>query len=52
MTAEKLGDNDPNRPDYNWSNDVWQKIELVDAKGNSYRTYGPNTSNNNGNTVR
>jgi len=51
VTARKLGDNDPNRPDYNWSNVVWQKIELVDANGNQYRTYGPNNSNNNGNVV-
>jgi hypothetical protein len=51
LTARKLGDNDPNRPDYNWSNTVWQKIELVDANGNVYRTYGPNNSNNNGNVV-
>jgi len=52
VTARKLGDNDPNRPDYNWSNVVWQKIELVDAAGNQYRTYGPNTINNNGNSVQ
>ena len=51
ITARKLGDNDPNRPDYNWSNTVWQKIEIIDANGNAYRTYGPNNSNNNGNTV-
>ena len=51
LTARKLGDNDPNRPDYNWSNTAWQKIELVDANGNVYRTYGPNNSNNNGNVV-
>jgi hypothetical protein len=51
LTARKLGDNDPNRPDYNWSNTVWQKIELIDAAGNAYRTYGPNNSNNNGNVV-
>lgn len=51
LTARKLGDNDPNRPDYNWSNTAWQRIELVDASGNAYRTYGPNNSNNNGNVV-
>jgi hypothetical protein len=51
ITARKLGENDPNRPDYNWSNTVWQKIELLDAAGNVYRTYGPNNSNNNGNVV-
>lgn len=51
LTARKLGDNDPNRPDYNWSNTVWQKIELLDANGNAYRTYGANNSNNNGTVV-
>jgi hypothetical protein len=51
LTARKLGDNDPNRPDYNWSNTVWQKIELLDANGNAYRSYGPNNSNNNGTVV-
>src|SRR4029077_9626723 len=51
MTARQLGDNDPNRPDYNWSNTAWQRIELTDANGNIYRTYGPNNSNNNGTTV-
>lgn len=52
LTARKLGDNDPNRPDYNWSNTVWQKIEVIDAAGNHYSTYGPNNSNNNGNSVQ
>jgi hypothetical protein len=51
LTARKLGDNDPNRPDYNWSNTVWQRIEVTDAAGNAYRTYGPNNPNNNGNVV-
>jgi len=51
LTARKLGENDPNRPDYNWSNTVWQRIELLDANGNAYKTFGPNTSNNNGNVV-
>ena len=51
LTARKLGEIDPNRPDYNWSNTAWQKIELLDANGNAYRTYGPNNSNNNGNVV-
>lgn len=51
VTARKLGDNDPNRPDYNWSNTAWQRFELVDANGSAYRTYGPNNSNNNGTVV-
>lgn len=52
LTARKLGEQDPDRPDYNWSNTVHQRIELLDAKGNAYRTYGPNSSNNNGLTVQ
>src|SRR4029079_2647366 len=51
LTARKLGENDPNRPDYNWSNTVWQRIELLDANGNPYKTFGPETSNNNRNDV-
>jgi hypothetical protein len=52
LTARKLGENDPNRPDYNWGNTVWQRLELVDAAGNAYRTYGPSSSNNNNNVVQ
>ena len=51
VTAKKLGDNDPNRIDYNWSNYLWNKFELLDADGNQYQTYGPNNFNNNGNSV-
>ena len=53
VTCKKLGATDPDRgEDYNWSNYVWQKIELVDAAGNKYRTYGPNNINNTGSTVQ
>ncbi len=52
LTVRKLGENDPNRPDYNWSNVVWQKLELTDAAGNQYRTFGPNNFNNNGNSAQ
>jgi hypothetical protein len=51
VTLKKLGNDDPNRPDYNWSNNIWNKIELLDADGNRYQTYGPNNFNNNGNAV-
>src|SRR5205823_940290 len=49
LTVKKLvtGPNDQN--DYNWTNNIWQRLELVDDKGNRYRSYGPNTFNNNGN---
>lgn len=53
LTIKRLGgSDDPNQVDYNWSNTVWQKLELVDAKGGRYRSYGPNSSNNNGNSVQ
>lgn len=52
VTVKKLGANDPNREDYNWSNGVWQKIEVIDAAGNRYRTYGPNSIDNNGASVK
>lgn len=28
---------DPNRYDYSWTNNAWQKMELVDDKGNKYK---------------
>ena len=52
LTVKKLGVEDPNNMDYNWSNNLWQKIEVTDAKGNRYRSYGPNNLNNNGNAVQ
>lgn len=45
MTVKKLGAQDPNFPDYNWSNSIWQKVELADAKGNRYRNFGPSNMN-------
>lgn len=52
VTVKKLGDNDPNRPDYTWSDTIWQKIELIDENGGRYHSFGPNTLNNNGTTVQ
>lgn len=52
LTAKKVGPQDPNQIDYNWSNTLWQKLELVDAKGGRYRCYGPNNVNNNGLSVQ
>lgn len=49
MTVVKL-DAKENDPDgYAWTNNIWQKIELFDEKGNRYRGYGYNSLNNNGN---
>jgi hypothetical protein len=45
MSVRKLGTQDPNFPDYNWSNNIWQKVELVDEKGNKYRNFGPSSMN-------
>jgi len=52
LTVKKLGQVDPNNIDYNWSNTVWQKLELVDAAGKKYHSYGPNQINNNGVSVQ
>src|SRR5207302_7216677 len=52
VTVKKLGNQDPNNIDYNWSNSVWQKLELLDAAGKKYSTYGPNAINNNGQSVQ
>ncbi|MBA4186941.1 MAG: hypothetical protein C0467_02880 [Planctomycetaceae bacterium] len=52
VTLKKLGANDDNQQDYNWSNSAWSKLELFDAAGNKYQTYGPNNINNNGSSVQ
>src|SRR5262249_18257477 len=53
VTVKKLVQDDPDRGiDYNWANNIWQKLELSDDKGNKYFCYGPNTFNNNGGSVQ
>ena len=52
VTLRKLGATEEDRQDYNWSNTVWSKLELQDANGNRYQTYGPSNINNNGNVVQ
>lgn len=45
MTIRKLGVQDPNQFDpYGWTNNIHQKVELVDAQGNKYRSNWPNIS--------
>ncbi|MDB5312690.1 MAG: repeat protein [Gemmataceae bacterium] len=46
LTAKKVGADDQNGIDYNWSNNLWQKLELVDEKGNRYRANWGNVNNN------
>ena len=36
---------DPNHYDYSWANNAWQKMELVDDKGNKYRATSYNHIN-------
>jgi hypothetical protein len=52
LTVKRLGENDPNRIDYSWSDTVWQKIELQDGNGGRYHCFGPNSLNNNGLSVQ
>jgi len=53
LSARTTAEVDPNRGiDYGWSNSLWQRLELTDAKGNKYFTYGPNTNENNGLSIR
>lgn len=53
LSARTTAEVDPNRGiDYGWSNSLWQRLELFDAQGNRYFTYGPNTSENNGLSIR
>lgn len=53
LSARTTAEVDPNRGiDYGWNNSLWQRLELTDAKGNKYFTYGPNTNENNGLSIR
>ncbi|MFO0826034.1 MAG: hypothetical protein U0792_23425 [Gemmataceae bacterium] len=52
LTVKKLGASEDGRQDYNWSNTIWSKIEVLDATGNRYQSYGPNNIDNNGATVK
>lgn len=52
LTVKRLDVTDPNNIDYNWSNTIWQKIEVYDATGKKWNTYGPNQINNNGLSVQ
>lgn len=53
LSARSLAQADPERGiDYSWSNSLWQRLELFDAQGNRYFTYGPNTNENNGLSIR
>ncbi|MFO0796411.1 MAG: hypothetical protein U0804_02980 [Gemmataceae bacterium] len=52
LTIRRLGSFDPNHPDtYNWSNNINQKVELIDAQGNKYRNYGASSMNHNQGSV-
>lgn len=51
-TMRKMGAADDNNPDYGWANSAWSRIEVYDAAGNKYQTYGPNNVNNNGASVQ
>lgn len=51
MTVRKLGPQDPNFPDYAWSSNIWQRVDLIDADGNKYRNFGPSNLNQNLGTV-
>lgn len=53
LTAKRVTPIDPNRgEDYAWSNNLWQRMDLTDEKGNKYFCYGPQTHNNNGGSVQ
>jgi hypothetical protein len=48
LTVRRLSQPEDHNDMYSWSNNIWQKLELVDAAGNKYRSYGPNSMSNNG----
>ncbi|MBY0513879.1 MAG: hypothetical protein K2P78_08200 [Gemmataceae bacterium] len=45
ITVSRIGGN--NQYDYSWSNNLWQKLELVDEQGGKYRSFGYNSINHN-----
>ncbi len=50
VTVKKLGGTD--RDDYSWSNNVWQKLEMQDEKGQKLKNQGANNQNNTPNSVQ
>lgn len=50
FTARRVGQ-EGNQPDYNWMNNIWQKMELQDAAGNKYHGNNWNWGQNNGMAV-
>ncbi len=44
--------NNEGREDYNWGNNIWSKIQLLDEAGNAYSNQGLNEINNDGNSVQ
>ena len=43
--------NKGNPNDYNWMNNIYQRLELIDAKGEKFQNQGSNWHGNNGNSV-
>ncbi len=59
LTVKRINNEnvDPNNfnvrnDDYMWANNVHQKLELQDEKGNRFFSYGPQSSTNNGTSVQ
>jgi hypothetical protein len=48
LTIRRLTPAEDHNDMWSWSNNIWQKMELHDAAGNKYRSFGPNSMNNNG----
>jgi hypothetical protein len=52
MTIRRVGVQDPNNYDpFGWTNNIHQRVELIDAQGNRYRSNWPNMSNSNQSAV-
>ena len=43
--------NKGNQNDYNWMNNIYQRLEMVDAKGEKFQQFGTNWHGSNGNSV-
>lgn len=52
LSVSRVGGATDGMPDYAWSNNLWQKLELTDANGGKYRGFGYNSMSNNGGSVK
>jgi hypothetical protein len=52
LTAKRHGAGDPIGNDYMWAQNLWQRLELSDDKGNLYFCHGPTVHKNGGDSLQ